>query len=198
MHLWWFRGWGFGIWVLKSFFGVGISVDGVWGMWHRAFLVLWSWGSLYKHRRITLGKNFASVFPPTAISQIFFTILPWCSILTCSGSLYGVPQSLLLFTLLLLLLLSRSKLRLALCKIDVVLGAPSDSAVIQLLSAPAGCDSASVCVVCSLWTRPCCKDEMWFVIQDKLNKHHRQNYAKHIETKTSDFTTLHDNKTPVF
>ena len=33
--------WGFGV--------------GVWGLWCGAFWVFWGWGSLYKHRRITLG-----------------------------------------------------------------------------------------------------------------------------------------------
>ena len=33
------------------------SVDGVWGLWCGGLWVLWKWGSLYKHRRINLGKN---------------------------------------------------------------------------------------------------------------------------------------------
>ena len=49
-HLWWFEGWGFGVGVLNWVFGVG-----VWGLWCGAFSFFWGWGSLYKHRRITLG-----------------------------------------------------------------------------------------------------------------------------------------------
>ena len=56
-HLWWFWFWGFGVWVLVWVFGVGVfSCWGlrpvVWGL-----LGFWGWGSLYKHKRITLGKK---------------------------------------------------------------------------------------------------------------------------------------------
>ena len=33
------------------------SVIGVLGLWCGSFWVFWGWGSLYKHRIITLGKN---------------------------------------------------------------------------------------------------------------------------------------------
>ena len=46
---------GFGSW--NGFLGLGCSIDGVWGLRCRAFWVLWGWGSRYKHKRITLGKN---------------------------------------------------------------------------------------------------------------------------------------------
>ena len=39
--------------------GFSFSVDGVEGLWCEAFRVSWCWGSLYKHRITTLGKNFA-------------------------------------------------------------------------------------------------------------------------------------------
>ena len=56
-HLWWFGVWGFGVGVLFWVFGVGaFSWWGlgpvVWGL--LGFLGL---GSLYKHKRITLGKK---------------------------------------------------------------------------------------------------------------------------------------------
>ena len=43
-----------------GFLGLGFSVDGVRGLWCGAFGVYWGEGSLYKHRRINLGKCFAS------------------------------------------------------------------------------------------------------------------------------------------
>ena len=46
----WGRGLGLGFWVWGfRWWGFG---PGVWGL-----LGFWGWGSLYKHRRITLGKN---------------------------------------------------------------------------------------------------------------------------------------------
>ena len=56
-HLWWFGVLGFGVGVLFWVFGVGVfSWWGlgplVWGL--MGFL---GWGSLYKHKRITLGKK---------------------------------------------------------------------------------------------------------------------------------------------
>ena len=47
--------WGLGFWVLDWVLGVGNF--SWWGSWRGAFLVLQGSGSLYKHRRITLGKN---------------------------------------------------------------------------------------------------------------------------------------------
>ena len=49
---------GLGSWI--GFSGLGFSVDGVWGLWCWAFMVLWDWWSQYKHRRINLGKKIAS------------------------------------------------------------------------------------------------------------------------------------------
>ena len=40
-----------------GFLGLGFSVDGVWGLWFGAFWVFLGWGSLYEHKRITLGKK---------------------------------------------------------------------------------------------------------------------------------------------
>ena len=56
-HLWWFGVWGFGVGVFYWVFGVGVfSWWGlgplVWGL-----LGFLGWGSLYKHKRITLGKK---------------------------------------------------------------------------------------------------------------------------------------------
>ena len=58
-----FWGWGFGF----GFWGLGFQLmglclwcgQGVRTPWCGTLLVFWGWGSLYKHRRITLGKNFA-------------------------------------------------------------------------------------------------------------------------------------------
>ena len=47
----WGRGLGLGFW------GWGFQLMGVWGLGCGAFWVLWVWGSLYKHKRITLGKK---------------------------------------------------------------------------------------------------------------------------------------------
>ena len=49
--------WGLGFWgwgLILGFLGLGFSVDGpvVWGL-----LGFLGWGSLYEHKRITLGKN---------------------------------------------------------------------------------------------------------------------------------------------
>ena len=44
---------GLGSWI--RFVGLGFSFDWIWGLWCRAFWVFWGLGSLYKHRRITLG-----------------------------------------------------------------------------------------------------------------------------------------------
>ena len=55
-HLWWFGVSGSYI----GFLGLGFSVDGVWGLWCGAFWVFWVWCSLYKHKRIILGKNCAT------------------------------------------------------------------------------------------------------------------------------------------
>ena len=45
--------WGFGVWVLDSgFLGWGFQLMGFGAFW-----VLWGCGSLYKHTRITLGKE---------------------------------------------------------------------------------------------------------------------------------------------
>ena len=53
-----YGGLGFGVLGLVfEFFGLGHSVDGVWVPWCGAFWVFWVWGSLYKHKRITLGKK---------------------------------------------------------------------------------------------------------------------------------------------
>ena len=57
LALWWFGVWGFGVGVLYWVFGVGVfSWWGlgpvVWGL-----LGFLGWGSLYKHKRITLGKK---------------------------------------------------------------------------------------------------------------------------------------------
>ena len=38
--------------------GLEFSVNAIWGLWCGALWVLWSWGSLCNHRRITLGKSF--------------------------------------------------------------------------------------------------------------------------------------------
>ena len=54
-----YGGLGFGVLGLGSyigFFGSGFSVDGVWGLWCGAFWVFLGWGSIYKHKRITLGE----------------------------------------------------------------------------------------------------------------------------------------------
>ena len=48
---WGFRGWGLGL------LRLGFSADRVWGLWCRAFWGFWGWGSIYKHRRINLGKK---------------------------------------------------------------------------------------------------------------------------------------------
>ena len=56
-HLWWFRVLWLGSWI--GFLGLGFSVDWVCGLWCWVFLDFGGWGSLYKYRRITLGKNFA-------------------------------------------------------------------------------------------------------------------------------------------
>ena len=56
-HLWWFGGWDIGLRSWTEFFGVGFSVDVVWGQWYGAFWFFRGWGSLYKHRRITLAKE---------------------------------------------------------------------------------------------------------------------------------------------
>ena len=45
--------WGFGVGFLRLEF----SVDGVFGLLGWGLLVLWGWGSLNKHRKITLGKK---------------------------------------------------------------------------------------------------------------------------------------------
>ena len=56
MEVWGLEVW---VWALDWVFGGGISVDGVWGLWCGGFWVFWIKGSLYIHRRINLGKNFA-------------------------------------------------------------------------------------------------------------------------------------------
>ena len=38
-----------------GFLGLGVSVDGVRGLWCGTFWVSLGWGSLYKHKRITLS-----------------------------------------------------------------------------------------------------------------------------------------------
>ena len=48
--------WGFGVEVLDLVFGDGFPVDWVCGLWCGAFWVFLGWGSLYKHKRINLGK----------------------------------------------------------------------------------------------------------------------------------------------
>ena len=45
--------WGFGFGVLLLVFGVGVV--SYWGLEHSGF---WGWGSLCKHKRITLGKKY--------------------------------------------------------------------------------------------------------------------------------------------
>ena len=55
-----YGGLGFGVLWLGSYFGflgLGLSVDRVWGLWCGAFWVFLGLGSLYKHKRITLGKK---------------------------------------------------------------------------------------------------------------------------------------------
>ena len=52
---------GFGSWI----WFLGFSVDGVWGLRCRTFWVFLGLGSLYKHRRIILGKNLAPTSPST-------------------------------------------------------------------------------------------------------------------------------------
>ena len=50
----------FGVWVLNRVFGVGVFLlvgFGACGVGPSGFF--WGWGSLYNHRRITLGTNFA-------------------------------------------------------------------------------------------------------------------------------------------
>ena len=52
-------GLGFGVLGLGSYIGflwLGLSVDGVWGLWCGSFWVFLGWSSLYIHERITLGK----------------------------------------------------------------------------------------------------------------------------------------------
>ena len=51
--------WGFvlGLGSYIWFLGLGFSVDGVWGLWCGALWVFLGWGTLYKHKRITLGKK---------------------------------------------------------------------------------------------------------------------------------------------
>ena len=49
-HLWWFGSW-------TGFLGLVFSVDGVSGLRCGAFRVFLGYSSLYKHRRITLGKD---------------------------------------------------------------------------------------------------------------------------------------------
>ena len=61
-----YGGLGFGVLGLGSyigFLGLGFSVDGVWGLWCGAFWVFLGWGSLYKHKRITLGKKMVRWIP---------------------------------------------------------------------------------------------------------------------------------------
>ena len=48
-----FWGWGLGL----GFWGWGFQLMGFDGVGPLVFF--WGWGSLYKQRRITLGKNFA-------------------------------------------------------------------------------------------------------------------------------------------
>ena len=55
---WWF-----------GFLGLGFSVDGVWGLWCGAFWVFLGWCSLYKHKRINLGKKMVRYQPPYQISM---------------------------------------------------------------------------------------------------------------------------------
>ena len=50
--LFWLIYGGLGLGSYIEFLGLGLSVDGVWGL-----LGFLGWGSLYKHKRITLGKN---------------------------------------------------------------------------------------------------------------------------------------------
>ena len=59
-----YGGLGFGVLGLGSYFGflgLGLSVDGVWGLWCGAFWVFLGLGSLYKHKRITLGKKWCAL-----------------------------------------------------------------------------------------------------------------------------------------
>ena len=46
-HLWWFGGWGFGVWVLIGLLGLGFQLMGLWGLCYGVFWVVWGWGSLY-------------------------------------------------------------------------------------------------------------------------------------------------------
>ena len=48
---------------------MGISVDGVWGLWSGALWVLWGWGSRDKQRRISLGKNVAWLITKMVVIQ---------------------------------------------------------------------------------------------------------------------------------
>ena len=52
--------WGLALWSwgsCRGFLGLGFSAERVWGPWCGAIWVFWGWGFLYKHRRITLGKQ---------------------------------------------------------------------------------------------------------------------------------------------
>ena len=68
-------GLGLGSWI--GFLGLGFSVDGVWSLWCGAFWVLWGWGSLYNHKRITLGKNWWVWEPWLGYLQVYLYSIHW-------------------------------------------------------------------------------------------------------------------------
>ena len=49
-----------GVGCLYCVFRLGFSVDGVWGLWCGGLLGFLSWGSLYNHKIITLGKKWCA------------------------------------------------------------------------------------------------------------------------------------------
>ena len=64
-----FWGWGLGL----GFLGLGFSIVGVLGLWCGAFGVFLDWGSLYKHRRTTLGKKLCLPGCETALCSVHDT-----------------------------------------------------------------------------------------------------------------------------
>ena len=67
-HLWWFGVLGLGSYF--EFLGLGLSVDGVLGLWCGAFWVFLGLGSLYKRKRITLGKKWYGVLNTSGAAAI--------------------------------------------------------------------------------------------------------------------------------
>ena len=63
--------WGLGLGSWIGFLGLGLSVDGVWGLGCGAFWVLWGWGSLYNHKRNTLGKKMVLCAKPLSKAMAY-------------------------------------------------------------------------------------------------------------------------------